>query len=97
MNELALFAGAGGVKLDWYATWRNWVRSQSSPKTFAKNFEKIFGNGSVVTEEEYEEAVDEEDDICSGCSGSGEGMYDGSNCYKCGGSGIEPVEKDDDV
>lgn len=66
-------------------------------ETFAKNFEAIFGNGSVVTEEEYEEAVDEEDDICSGCSGSGEGMYDGSNCYKCHGSGIEPVEKDDDV
>jgi uncharacterized protein YdaU (DUF1376 family) len=27
--------GAGGVKLDWAATWRNWVRSQSAPK-FAK-------------------------------------------------------------
>ena len=24
--------GAGGVKLDWYATWRNWVRSQSASK-----------------------------------------------------------------
>jgi hypothetical protein len=24
-------------------------------------------------------------------------MYDGSNCYKCHGSGVEPVEKDDDV
>lgn len=27
--------GAGGVKLNWAATWRNWVRSQSAPK-FAK-------------------------------------------------------------
>jgi uncharacterized protein YdaU (DUF1376 family) len=25
-------AGAGGVKLDWGATWRNWVRSQSAPR-----------------------------------------------------------------
>ena len=25
-------AGAGGVKLDWLATWRNWVRNQSAPK-----------------------------------------------------------------
>lgn len=25
-------AGSGGVKLDWFATWRNWVRSQSAPK-----------------------------------------------------------------
>lgn len=24
--------GAGGVKLDWGATWRNWVRSQSAPR-----------------------------------------------------------------
>jgi DnaJ-class molecular chaperone len=39
---------------------------------------------------------DYEDEICSGCSGSGEGMYDGSRCYKCHGSGVEPVEKEDD-
>lgn len=31
--------GAGGVKLDWGATWRNWVRSQSAPKTFANKFD----------------------------------------------------------
>lgn len=38
-----------------------------------------------------------EDEICSGCSGSGEGIYDGATCTKCHGSGIEPVEKDDDL
>jgi hypothetical protein len=32
-------AGAGGVKLDWQATWRNWIRSQSAPKTFANKFD----------------------------------------------------------
>ena len=32
-------AGTGGVKLDWQATWRNWVRSQSAPKTFANKFD----------------------------------------------------------
>lgn len=26
-------AGAGGVKLDWQATWRNWMRNSKSPKT----------------------------------------------------------------
>lgn len=31
--------GAGGVKLDWQATWRNWVRSQSAPKTFANKYD----------------------------------------------------------
>lgn len=40
---------------------------------------------------------DDEDEICSGCSGSGEGMYDGSTCYKCHGSGVELNEKDEDV
>lgn len=32
-------AGTGGVKLDWFATWRNWVRNQSANKqvpTFAQ-------------------------------------------------------------
>jgi DnaJ-class molecular chaperone len=27
---------------------------------------------------------------CSGCSGSGEGRYDGSRCMSCGGSGVDP-------
>jgi hypothetical protein len=44
-----------------------------------------------------EEDDEPEDEICSGCSGSGEGMYDGATCTKCHGSGIEPVEKDDDL
>lgn len=26
-------AGSGGVKLDWHATWRTWVRRQQAPKT----------------------------------------------------------------
>jgi len=26
-------AGQKGVKLDWFATWRNWVRSTHAPKT----------------------------------------------------------------
>lgn len=43
-----------------------------------------------------EDLDDYEDEICSWCSGSGEGMYDGSTCGKCHGSGVEPVEKDDE-
>ncbi len=39
---------------------------------------------------------DQEDEICSWCSGSGEGMYDGATCGKCKGSGVEPVENEDD-
>jgi DnaJ-class molecular chaperone len=59
--------------------------------TFADNWAATFGGAPVEPDE------DDDDEICSGCSGSGEGMYDGSSCYKCHGSGVEPVEKDDDV
>jgi DnaJ-class molecular chaperone len=43
--------------------------------------------------------IDEDDDdyeACSWCSGCGEGMYDGAACRKCHGSGVEPVETEDD-
>ena len=43
--------------------------------------------------------IDEEDDdyeSCSWCGGCGEGMYDGAACRKCKGSGVEPVEKEQD-
>lgn len=35
-----------------------------------------------------------DDDICSYCNGSGEGMYDGTRCSACGGSGAERDEDD---
>ena len=38
----------------------------------------------------------EEEEICLACNGSGEGMYDGSRCYHCKGTGVEPVEMEDD-
>lgn len=30
-------------------------------------------------------------DLCATCNGSGEGMYDGSTCSVCKGSGVEPA------
>jgi DnaJ-class molecular chaperone len=44
------------------------------------------------------EHIDEEDgyEICHHCSGSGEGMYDGSRCGFCHGTGEAPVERDCD-
>ena len=30
-----------------------------------------------------------EEVICATCNGSGEGMYDGSRCANCGGSGVD--------
>ncbi len=32
---------------------------------------------------------DDEPGYCPHCAGSGEGMYDGTRCSSCGGSGVE--------
>ncbi len=48
-----------------------------------------------VCEDEPED--EPEDEICYWCRGSGEGVYDGSRCRRCRGTGVEPVEKDDDI
>lgn len=45
---------------------------------------------------ENDEEYEDEDYICPACNGSGEGMYDGSTCHKCKGTGGEPVEYVDD-
>ena len=70
--------------------------------TFTDNWERTFGwRKRQIADElpitmEPDEDEDDEDEICSGCSGSGEGMHDGSSCYKCKGSGVEPVERKDE-
>ena len=43
-----------------------------------------------------DDGVDEfEDEPCGHCNGSGEGMYDGSTCSWCKGTGVEPRINDD--
>ena len=38
---------------------------------------------------------DEDDDpYCPQCDGSGEGRYEGSTCYSCGGSGLDRSGRD---
>lgn len=32
---------------------------------------------------------------CPACNGSGEGMYDGTRCRQCNGTGVEAVEEPD--
>ena len=69
-------------------------------KSFSENFEKIFGKKDAFDEAILEEIVEDEeenDGICPACSGSGEGMHDGSTCYKCGGSGDWSANQEDDV
>lgn len=43
------------------------------------------------------ESPDEHEEVlCCGCNGSGEGMYDGTTCGKCKGSGVERSRPDPD-
>jgi DnaJ-class molecular chaperone len=55
---------------------------------------------SVINETEtFVEIVEEDGEkICYMCSGSGEGMYDGSRCRNCKGSGviIDIIDRDAD-
>ena len=55
--------------------------------------------GIDVTDEVLERlGSDDQDDepaMCWACRGSGEGMYDGSRCRDCGGSGVERIEEED--
>ena len=37
-----------------------------------------------------------EEDLCTNCNGSGEGMYDGSRCYVCKGKGTVATLTEDD-
>jgi hypothetical protein len=47
-------------------------------------------------EDEEVAGEDEEDRICGACNGSGEGMFDGTRCSSCRGTGEEPRESDFD-
>jgi len=50
--------------------------------------EEIENHLSEVEDEIAEEPSDDEDDgFCHTCSGTGEGLYDGSRCRMCNGRG----------
>lgn len=42
---------------------------------------------ALYDESDIEDDVTEFEDFCPRCDGSGEGLYDGSSCGLCGGSG----------
>ena len=37
-----------------------------------------------------------DEEICSDCNGSGEGMYEGTRCITCHGSGVSNYDDEDD-
>lgn len=65
-------AGSGGVKLDWLATWRNWVRNQSVPKASFAQINADVARTTVPRNQSYEDTQrrlrEEADRNCSGPS-----------------------------
>jgi hypothetical protein len=49
----------------------------------------------IITESAHQHDEDDYED-CRACSGTGEGRHEGETCYACLGSGVQPVEHDDD-
>jgi hypothetical protein len=77
------------------------ARRKEDAQAVRDNWDRIFGKREPMIEEDEDNTNDDflEDDgyeICHRCNGSGEGMYDGSTCGFCKGTGEEPVEKDCD-
>jgi DnaJ-class molecular chaperone len=74
-------------------------RRQEDVSKINENWDRIFGSkvrSKTMDEYTCSNDHDDEDDgyeICHRCSGSGEGMYDGSTCSHCKGTGEEPVER----
>ena len=82
--------GSGRRKEDVSKVKSNWDLIDWSNKAQA-----VKGNTTMNDEHEHIED-DEDDEICHWCNGSGEGMYDGSRCGHCKGTGVEPVEQEFD-
>ena len=80
------------------------VRRNEDSDAYRNNYDAIFGSKKKQTKVEtmnddyIEEHDDDEDEgmICPACNGSGEGMYDGSTCSRCGGYGEISANEDDD-
>jgi DnaJ-class molecular chaperone len=79
------------------------ARRKEDSQAVRDNWDRIFGKKEetpMIEEHEdgNEDYTDETDeyDYCHVCSGSGEGMYDGSSCHACGGTGNATVDKEDD-
>ena len=56
---------------------------------FAPDDKKYYENDGPICRA-CKDNLDNEDAICGNCNGSGEGMWDGSTCRVCRGSGVAP-------
>jgi hypothetical protein len=79
------------------------ARRKEDVSKIHENWDRIFGKKDddkpMIDDNEHDEedgSEDDEYDYCHVCSGSGEGMYDGSSCHACGGTGNATVDKEDD-
>jgi hypothetical protein len=77
------------------------VRQTFKPVTYydpeARRYLTRYEPGLAISfddEPEQEETVSNESYICPNCNGSGEGMYEGTRCWHCKGTGEEPREEE---
>lgn len=68
-------------------------RRKEDVKKIHDNWDLIFGKSKKDTTMNEHDDEDDGYEICHRCSGSGEGMYDGSVCGFCKGTGEEPVDR----
>ena len=68
-------------------------RRQEDVSKINENWDRIFGKKEPNKVEHEHDDEDDGYEICHRCNGSGEGMYDGSTCGYCKGTGEEPVER----
>lgn len=88
--------GSGRRKEDASKVSENWdlIFGAKAPMSLPSAAGKTKKDTAMNNEHEHDE--DDGYEICHHCSGSGEGMYDGSRCGFCHGTGEALVERDCD-
>jgi hypothetical protein len=83
------------MSTEWHGGKGSGRRKEDASK-INENWDRIFGAKKGQTTMNEHDDEDDGYEICHHCSGSGEGMYDGSRCGFCHGTGEAPVERDCD-
>ena len=72
------------------------LRTEKEAKEWIAKWEEIDKKQGLYTPDFYEITGEEDETeyICTNCSGSGEGNYEGSTCWTCNGEGTIYITED---